>query len=206
MTVTDFQERVYTALRQIPAGKVASYATLAKALQTSPRAVGGALRNNPFAPEVPCHRVISATGHIGGYMGDWHNAPSGINRDKKRELLREEGVKFDRDDKVLLTKDLWFDAFNVSMTFRTQEERSGRLIQSPGESLKIAIANVVFFRSYSHKSHSTGFSNFCQTTWQDASADLNLHANNSGVYEHDNLIINHLLIIRPRSTLEQWNI
>lgn len=111
MAVTDFQERVYTALRQIPAGKVASYAILAKALQTSPRAVGGALRNNPFAPEVPCHRVISATGHIGGYKGDWHNAPSRINREKKRELLREEGVKFDGDDKVLMTKDLWFDAF-----------------------------------------------------------------------------------------------
>lgn len=60
--VTDFQERVYTLLKQIPEGKVTTYAFLAKALNSSPRAVGGALRNNPFAPEVPCHRCIAADG------------------------------------------------------------------------------------------------------------------------------------------------
>lgn len=106
-------QRVYTLLTQIPAGQVASYLTLSNALQSSPRAVGGALRNNPFAPEIPCHRVISATGHIGGYKGDWHNAPSGINRDKKRELLKEEGVEFDDEDIVIKKKDLWFDGFRV---------------------------------------------------------------------------------------------
>ena len=60
--VTDFQTRVYTLLLQIPEGKVATYAALAKALKSSPRAVGGALRSNPFAPEVPCHRVLASTG------------------------------------------------------------------------------------------------------------------------------------------------
>jgi methylated-DNA-[protein]-cysteine S-methyltransferase len=60
--VTDYQTRVYTLLQQIPEGRIASYASLAKALDSSPRAVGGALRRNPFAPEVPCHRVIAATG------------------------------------------------------------------------------------------------------------------------------------------------
>jgi methylated-DNA-[protein]-cysteine S-methyltransferase len=60
--VTAFQERVYALLQQIPEGKVATYATMAKALNSSPRAVGGALRNNPFAPEVPCHRVLASTG------------------------------------------------------------------------------------------------------------------------------------------------
>lgn len=113
MAVTDFQYKVYELLAQIPAGKVSSYAILANTLQTSPRAIGGALRNNPFAPEVPCHRVISATGHIGGYKGDWHNAPSGINRDKKRELLRGEGIDFDREDNVIQKANLWFDDFVI---------------------------------------------------------------------------------------------
>jgi O-6-methylguanine DNA methyltransferase len=60
--VTAYQERVYALLLQIPPGRISSYASLSKALGSSPRAVGGALRNNPFAPEVPCHRVISASG------------------------------------------------------------------------------------------------------------------------------------------------
>lgn len=60
--VTPFQERVYALLKQIPSGKVSSYAAMARALNSSPRAIGGANRNNPFAPEVPCHRCIAASG------------------------------------------------------------------------------------------------------------------------------------------------
>lgn len=55
-------QKVYTLLLQIPAGKVSSYASLAKALSTAPRAVGGALKRNPYAPQVPCHRIICADG------------------------------------------------------------------------------------------------------------------------------------------------
>lgn len=107
--ITKFQESVYELLKQIPAGQVTSYLSLSKALNSSPRAVGGALRVNPFAPEIPCHRVISATGHIGGYQGEWQNAPSGINRDMKRELLKAEGVLFSEQDMVIERKGLWFD-------------------------------------------------------------------------------------------------
>jgi methylated-DNA-[protein]-cysteine S-methyltransferase len=60
--VTKYQERVYTALQQIPSGRITSYNAIAKALNSSPRAVGGALRVNPFAPEIPCHRCIASTG------------------------------------------------------------------------------------------------------------------------------------------------
>jgi O-6-methylguanine DNA methyltransferase len=67
VTVTPFQERVYTLLVQIPAGRVSTYALMARALDSSPRAVGGALRNNPFAPEVPCHRVVASDGFVGGF-------------------------------------------------------------------------------------------------------------------------------------------
>lgn len=60
--VTEYQTRVYTLLQQIPEGRITSYGALAKALNSSPRAVGGALRSNPFAPEIPCHRCIASTG------------------------------------------------------------------------------------------------------------------------------------------------
>ena len=62
VTVTEYQTRVYTLLKQIPEGKVSTYRDLSKALSSSPRAVGGALRRNPFAPKIPCHRVIGANG------------------------------------------------------------------------------------------------------------------------------------------------
>jgi methylated-DNA-[protein]-cysteine S-methyltransferase len=70
MPVTEFQERVYALLSQIPPGRVTTYASLARALHTSPRAVGNALRNNPFAPSVPCHRCVAASGYINGYHGE----------------------------------------------------------------------------------------------------------------------------------------
>lgn len=60
--VTAYQERVYTALQQIPEGRVTTYGAMSKALDSSPRAVGNALRVNPFAPEIPCHRCIASTG------------------------------------------------------------------------------------------------------------------------------------------------
>ncbi|KZF23595.1 DNA binding methylated-DNA--cysteine S-methyltransferase [Xylona heveae TC161] len=112
MAVTPYQERVYTLLSQIPSGKVSSYAALAKALDSSPRAVGGALRRNPFAPEVPCHRCIASTGFIGGFQGDWQDAPSGQNQNKKLNLLQSEGVQFDKDG-MLLDQTCWWDSFKV---------------------------------------------------------------------------------------------
>lgn len=60
--VTPYQERVYTLLLQIPVGKISTYSALSRALDSSPRAVGGALRRNPIAPAVPCHRIIGADG------------------------------------------------------------------------------------------------------------------------------------------------
>ncbi|KAF2500916.1 DNA binding methylated-DNA--cysteine S-methyltransferase [Lophium mytilinum] len=110
--VTDFQTRVYSLLQQIPEGKVTSYAALSKALNSSPRAVGGALRNNPFAPEIPCHRCIASTGFIGGFQGDWQKAPSGINIEKKMSLLKEEGVEFDEKG-MLVDRGAWWDEFRV---------------------------------------------------------------------------------------------
>ncbi|PMD28456.1 DNA binding methylated-DNA--cysteine S-methyltransferase [Hyaloscypha hepaticicola] len=112
MAVTEFQERVYALLCQIPKGKVSSYACLSKALSSSPRAVGGALRRNPFAPEVPCHRIINASGSIGGFKGEPQDAPSGINQIEKLRLLKSEGVLFDEKGN-LVDKGRWWDDFKI---------------------------------------------------------------------------------------------
>jgi methylated-DNA-[protein]-cysteine S-methyltransferase len=66
---TPFQCRAWEALRGIPSGSTRSYGELARALGSSPRAVGGACRRNPIPIVIPCHRVIAAGGRAGGFMG-----------------------------------------------------------------------------------------------------------------------------------------
>lgn len=65
---SEFQQRVWQALREIPAGSTVTYGQLAWRLESSARAVGSACRANPVPIIVPCHRVVSATG-MGGFMG-----------------------------------------------------------------------------------------------------------------------------------------
>ena len=79
-----FQRQVYRAIAAIPAGQVRTYGWVARRIRrpASARAVGSALHRNPFAPRVPCHRVIRADGTLGGYAG-------GLAQ--KRRLLRREG-------------------------------------------------------------------------------------------------------------------
>ncbi|THH17584.1 hypothetical protein EW146_g3257 [Bondarzewia mesenterica] len=69
---------VYDLILQIPAGKVSTYKAICTALGTgSPRSVGSALRNNPFAPYVPCHRVVASNFFVGGYCGEWTDLKAG---------------------------------------------------------------------------------------------------------------------------------
>lgn len=88
---SDFQLRVWQALREIPAGSVRTYGELARKLGSGPRAVGGACRANPCPILVPCHRVVAAHGR-GGYAG----AASGRWPAIKEWLLRHEGVVWPR--------------------------------------------------------------------------------------------------------------
>ena len=80
---TDFQERVWKALLQIPYGGTISYGELARRVESrgGSRAVGSANGANRIAIVVPCHRVIQASGGLGGYGG-------GLER--KRRLLELE--------------------------------------------------------------------------------------------------------------------
>ncbi len=66
-----FQERVWSALRDIPYGETCSYAAIARTLgdPKSTRAVGMANGANPIAIVIPCHRVVNANGELGGYGG-----------------------------------------------------------------------------------------------------------------------------------------
>jgi methylated-DNA-[protein]-cysteine S-methyltransferase len=92
----DFEERVWKLMESIPKGRVTTYALIAKKLNTRAyRAVGNACRKNPYAPRVPCHRVVRSDGSIGGFGGK----TSGMSVEKKIRMLREEGVEI-RDGKV----------------------------------------------------------------------------------------------------------
>lgn len=94
MKITDFQQKVYDATRLIPRGSVVTYGELARRIDCrSAQAVGQALRRNPFAPEVPCHRVVAADGSLCGFAG--HRDGELIA--KKRRLLEDEGITFDGD-------------------------------------------------------------------------------------------------------------
>jgi methylated-DNA-[protein]-cysteine S-methyltransferase len=88
--MTTLANKAYQLLRKVPSGRVTTYKALAQALGTKAyRAIGQAMRHNPYAPEVPCHRVVASNGTIGGFMGKL----GGDEIDKKVELLRNEGVE-----------------------------------------------------------------------------------------------------------------
>ncbi|NOZ81428.1 MAG: MGMT family protein [DPANN group archaeon] len=82
----NFQEQVWQACSSIPRGKVSTYQEIARFLGGHAyRAVGQALRHNPHAPAVPCHRVVRSDGSLGGYQGMPENPQKG-------RFLRSEGI------------------------------------------------------------------------------------------------------------------
>ena len=85
---TEFQKKVWSALRKISAGKTQSYSEVAAAIgkAKAARAVGSACGKNPIPVLIPCHRVLAANKKLGGFSGglDW-----------KRTLLAREGIRFD---------------------------------------------------------------------------------------------------------------
>ncbi len=87
---TAFERQVYAATSQIPKGRVSTYAWIGRAIGCgSARAIGQALRRNPYAPTVPCHRVIRSDGTLGGFNGQ----TEGEELERKVRLLTEEGVR-----------------------------------------------------------------------------------------------------------------
>lgn len=87
--ITAFQRKVYLALLEVPRGSTISYKALGTKIGCkSAQAIGQALKRNPYAPYVPCHRVICTDGTIGGF----HGMVEGDFIEKKQRLLREEGA------------------------------------------------------------------------------------------------------------------
>ena len=84
---TEFQLKVWSYLRKIPRGTVKTYSQVAKDIgkPLAVRAVANAIGKNPYAPKIPCHRVIRSDGSLGGYSGR-----GGIKT--KRFLLKKEGI------------------------------------------------------------------------------------------------------------------
>ena len=92
-SLEELDRRVYTAARAIPVGRVITYAALAARVGpiTSAREVGQSLGRNPFPIVVPCHRIIAASGELGGF-----SAPGGAAT--KRRLLMIEDARLDGAD------------------------------------------------------------------------------------------------------------
>ena len=86
MKGTKFQLKVWKYLKTIPPGKVKTYKQVAQGIKKpkSARAVANACAKNPYAPKVPCHRVIRSDGKLGGF-----SAPGGLKA--KKMLLKKEG-------------------------------------------------------------------------------------------------------------------
>ncbi|MBD3304076.1 methylated-DNA--[protein]-cysteine S-methyltransferase [Candidatus Woesearchaeota archaeon] len=92
--IANFQEKVYSLCKRVPEGKVTTYGEIAKSIGKTgllSRAVGNALNKNPYAPVIPCHRVVKSDGSIGGFA-------SGSR--KKINLLRKEGISI-KNNKII---------------------------------------------------------------------------------------------------------
>ena len=84
---TKFQVKVWKYLKTIKKGQIKTYLDVAKGINKpkSVRAVANAIGKNPYAPKIPCHRVIRSDGGLGGYSG-----PGGVKT--KKRLLKLEGI------------------------------------------------------------------------------------------------------------------
>ena len=89
----NFSSSVCELLKKIPKGKITTYKEISIALRKpgAARAVGSACRKNPFAPKVPCHRVIKSNGIVGGYLR---------GTKEKIRLLSKEGIRI-KNKKIL---------------------------------------------------------------------------------------------------------
>ena len=80
----NFNERVWELTKKIPKGNISTYKLVAEALGSKCyRAVGNALNKNPYAPIVPCHRIVSSNGHLHGFA---------YGLKAKQEMLEKEGL------------------------------------------------------------------------------------------------------------------
>ena len=101
--ITPFQKKVYVAAVRIPRGFVSTYAEIALAIgkKKAARAVGNALNRNPYAPEVPCHRIVKSNGELGGFAG---GSKAKIRMLEKENVQVKNGKVVDFQEKVYRLK------------------------------------------------------------------------------------------------------
>lgn len=88
----DFYEKCYIILKEVPRGKITTYKEIANQLNSKAyRAVGKAMNKNPYAPKIPCHRVINSNGNVGRFAFGVEN---------KIRILKKEGIKF-KENKII---------------------------------------------------------------------------------------------------------
>lgn len=125
--ISKFQFDVYSALLEVPSGKVTTYKEIAKRIHCNSsqvsifcsifevisnfillQAIGQALKKNTFAPDVPCHRVVRSDLSLGGFSGSTDNETVG----KKVKLLESEGIIFENTSRTSESSD-----YKIGQTF-----------------------------------------------------------------------------------------
>jgi methylated-DNA-[protein]-cysteine S-methyltransferase len=95
----NFSEQVWELCKKVPKGKVTTYSEIAKAMGCkASRAVGNALNKNPYAPIVPCHRVVRSNGEVGGFAK---------GAKVKVKMLEKEGIQIKASKVIDLKNSLY---------------------------------------------------------------------------------------------------
>jgi len=153
---TPFMRTVYDAARCIPAGEVISYAELARRIKQpgAVRAVGTALGKNPVPLIIPCHRIIAASGKLGGF-----SAQGGL--EAKKSLLHCEGVDFEKP-RVMVTAAQWhagIKQLQQDKYFRQLQKQTGDVSFRPQHNAEPldALINAIVSQQLSMKAAATIF-------------------------------------------------
>jgi O-6-methylguanine DNA methyltransferase len=161
-----FHQRVYAHLRTIVPGTTSSYGEVACALGApgAARAVGQALQRNPFLVVVPCHRVLTASGHLGGF-----SAPGGLVT-KLRLLGSEQSDGAGASPLFSGRRDLPYDSRRAVAHLRRSSAQMARLIAAVGPlrlsltrtpSLFASLAEAIVSQQLSSRVAVTVFSRLC---------------------------------------------
>jgi methylated-DNA-[protein]-cysteine S-methyltransferase len=163
--VPEFHQRVYEAARTVPPGATLSYGEIAARIGApgAARAVGQALARNPFAIVVPCHRVLAASGKLGGF-----SANGGVAT--KLRLLSIEGAHAHGTLPLFDGGALGFDPNTAVAHLRASDATLARLIDAvgpfdmqlkPTPSLFVALAEAIVYQQLTGKAAATIFARLC---------------------------------------------
>lgn len=111
--LSNYSQKVLKCVWKIPVGYLTSYGAVAKACGGSPRAVGRVMATNPFAPLIPCHRVVQADFSVGGYGG---------GPEVKKKILRRENRGY-REPKEIKTECEVLHVYPVGMLMKESKRK-----------------------------------------------------------------------------------